>query len=67
MPENNEDFIDIIQKTKYNIITSWGVRDSRYFEPTIINWDSKSTGLCPASLEGYLLEWTTEACVRLPT
>ena len=52
MPENNEDFIDIIQKTKYNIITSWGVRDSRYFEPTNINWDSKSAGLCHASLEG---------------
>ena len=30
---------------------SWGVRDSRYFEPTNYYWDSESTGLCPASWE----------------
>lgn len=28
---------------------SWGVRDSRYFEPTNFNWDSESTGLCHAT------------------
>lgn len=48
---NQQDFIDIILKTKYNITMSWGVRDSRYFEPTNYYWDSESTGLCPASWE----------------
>ena len=46
---------------------SWGVRDSRYFEPTNFNWDSESIGLCHAALEVSLLVRTTEAYVRLPT